>query len=278
MPLGMPSFLPLHGVGTNGYLLVDSHSTKLAHTMNLCIDQGNSRTKIALFDQNGRMARTFMYRTFSYVELEKLFSLYPISDSIISSVGNVEPSVVNCLARKSRFFVLLDHHTRLPIDNLYDTPHTLGQDRLAAAVGAVTLCPNTNLLIIDAGSAITYDYVSQEGQYMGGNIAPGIKMRLTVLKTMTKRLPLVEVEENQLFPLFGRNTKDAIASGVIRGVVYEVKGYMKTLSERVEHFETFLTGGSAPYILNNMQQDLNYQRHLTLIGLNRILVYNKEKQ
>ncbi len=242
--------------------------------MNLCIDTGNSRTKVAIFRQDGTLLKTLLYKTFMSAEVERLLLLYPIRNAIISSVANVEPAVVNTLHRRCEKFILFDHNTPIPIRNGYDTPHTLGQDRLAAAIGANALAPNENLLIIDAGSAITYDYVSAEGEFVGGNIAPGIKMRLTALKQMTKRLPAVEVEEHQLIPLFGKNTKDAIAAGVIRGISFEVKGYMRTLSDRVDHFTTFITGGNAPYILANLQQEVCYEKHLVLIGLNRILEFN----
>ena len=249
--------------------------------MNLCIDQGNSRTKVALMTDEGKMINHFIYKQFSSADVERLFDLYDISDSIISSVVNIEAAVVNTLHRRSQHFVLFDHNTPVPIVNRYDTPQTLGQDRLAAAVGAESLCPDENLLIIDAGSAITYDFVSDNGEYMGGNIAPGLKMRLTMLQRMTKKLPLVEVEENELIPLFGKNTRDAIAAGVIRGIAYEVKGYMRTLSEKVPHFQTFLTGGNAPYILNNVRtsrtekRDIRVEKNLVLIGLNTILIFNK---
>lgn len=227
------------------------------------------------------MINHFIYKQFSSADVERLFDLYDISDSIISSVVNIEAAVVNTLHRRSQHFVLFDHNTPVPIVNRYDTPQTLGQDRLAAAVGAKSLCPDENLLIIDAGSAITYDFVSDKGEYMGGNIAPGLKMRLTMLQRMTKKLPLVEVEENELIPLFGKNTRDAIAAGVIRGIAYEVKGYMRTLSEKVPHFQTFLTGGNAPYILNNVRtsrtekRDIRVEKNLVLIGLNTILIFNK---
>ncbi|MBR6830327.1 MAG: type III pantothenate kinase [Paludibacteraceae bacterium] len=250
--------------------------------MNLCIDQGNSRTKVALMTDEGKMINHFIYKSFSSAEVERLFELYPITDSIISSVVNIEAAVVNTLHRHSQHFVLFDHNTPVPIKNGYDTPHTLGQDRLAAAVGAKSLCPNENLLIIDAGSAITYDFVTEEGEYIGGNIAPGLKMRFTMLHRMTKKLPQVEVDENELIPLFGKNTRDAIAAGVIRGVAYEVKGYMRTLGEKVPHYKAFLTGGNAPFILNNVRtsrtekRELHYEKHLVLIGLNNILVYNKK--
>ena len=229
----------------------------------------------------GKMINHFIYKQFSSADVERLLDLYDITDSIISSVVNIEAAVVNTLHRRSQHFVLFDHNTPVPIINCYDTPQTLGQDRLAAAVGAKSLCPNENLLIIDAGSAITYDFVSDKGEYMGGNIAPGLKMRFTMLQRMTKKLPLVEVEENELIPLFGKNTRDAIAAGVIRGVAYEVKGYMRTLGEKVPHFQTFLTGGNAPFILNNVRtsrtekREIRYEKNLVLTGLNTILCANK---
>ena len=251
--------------------------------MNLCIDQGNSRTKVALMTDEGKIIKDFIIKSFSSSDVERLFDLYPITDSIISSVVDIEAAVVNTLHRRSQHFVLFDHNTPVPIINRYDTPQTLGQDRLAAAVGAKSLCPNENLLIIDAGSALTYDFVTAQGEYIGGNIAPGLKMRFTMLQRMTKKLPLVEVEEKELIPLFGTNTRDAIAAGVIRGVAYEVKGYMRTLQEKMPHFQTYLTGGNAPYILNNVRtsrtedRQMHHEKHLVLIGLNEILCFNKMK-
>ncbi len=251
--------------------------------MNLCIDQGNSRTKVALMTDEGKIIQHFIYKSFSSADVERLFALYDITNSIISSVINIEPAIVNALAKLSQYFVLFDHNTPVPIKNGYDTPETLGQDRLAAAVGAQQLCPNENLLIIDVGSAITYDFVSEKGEYTGGNIAPGLKMRFTMLQRMTKKLPLVEVGENELIPLFGKNTRDAIAAGVIRGVAYEVKGYMRTLREKTSHFQTYLTGGNASFILSatrssrTEKREIHYEKHLVLIGLNTILVYNKNK-
>ena len=252
--------------------------------MNLCIDQGNSRTKVALMTDEGKIMNHFIYKSFSSADVERLFDLYDITDSIISSVVNIEAAVVNTLNRRSQHFVLFDHMTPVPITNCYDTPATLGQDRLAAAVGAKSLCPNENLLIIDVGSAITYDFVSDQGEYMGGNIAPGLKMRFTMLQRMTKKLPLVEVDENELIPLFSKNTRDAIAAGVICGVSYEVKGYMRTLKEKTPHYRTFITGGNAAFVINNVRKSrtetrtLQYEKNLVLIGLNEILVYNKMKK
>ena len=133
-----------------------------------------------------------------------------------------------------------------------------------------------NILIIDAGSAITYDFVSDENEFVGGNIAPGIKMRLTMLNRMTKKLPLVDVDENELIPLFGKTTRDAIAAGVVRGIVYEVKGYVRSLNAQINQLTVILTGGNAPYIANNCRNmAFQLEKHLVLIGLNQILEYNK---
>ena len=236
---------------------------------------------MALMTDEGKMMNHFIYKSFSSADVERLFDLYDISDSIISSVVNIEAAIVNTLHRRSQHFVLFDHMTPVPIVNRYDTPQTLGQDRLAAAVGAKSICPDENLLIIDAGSAITYDFVSDKGEYLGGNIAPGLKMRLTMLQRMTKKLPLVDAEENELIPLFGTNTRDAIVAGVVRGVAYEVKGYMRTLKEKTPHFKTFVTGGHATYILNNVRtsrnekREIQFEKNLVLIGLNEILRFNK---
>lgn len=246
--------------------------------MNLCIDQGNSRTKVALFREDGSIAKNLMYKSFTSADVERLFSLYPIGDSIVSSVVNIDPAVVNVLHRLSTRFILFDHKTPLPLRNCYQTPETLGQDRIASAVGASYICPKQNLLIVDAGSAITYDFVSAEEGYLGGNIAPGVKMRLTVLRQMTKKLPAVEVEENAFIPLFGKNTHEAMAAGVIRGIIFEVKGYMRALNEQGTPFVTFVTGGNAPYILGNLQTEVRHEPHLVLKGLNGILEFNKAEK
>lgn len=242
--------------------------------MNLCIDQGNSRTKIAIFSEDGHLTNDFIYKHFSAKDLSKLFSLFPIDNTILSSVVNIEPAIVNLMSKRSKQFILFDHDTPLPLQNGYDTPETLGQDRIAAAVGANHMSPNENLLIIDAGSAITYDFVSADNVYQGGNIAPGIKMRFTALKNQTKKLPLVEIDEKQIIPLFGKNTNDAILAGVVRGVRYETEGYMRTLQHRVGSFKTYITGGNGAYLAANLREPVLLEKNLVLLGLNRILMYN----
>lgn len=246
--------------------------------MNLCIDQGNSRTKIAIFADDGKLVNHFIYKNFSAQDVEKLYDLYPVENSIISSVVNVDAAVINVLNRRSKHFILFDYTTPVPIVNTYDSPRTLGQDRLAAAVGANYLQPGKNLLIIDAGSAITYDVVSDKNEFLGGNIAPGMSMRFKALKNQTKKLPLVEIDEKQLIPLLGKNTHDAILAGVVRGIRFEIEGYIRTLQHRSKDFTTFITGGSAAYIMANLREQVVLEKQLVLIGLNRILMYNMKAE
>jgi len=242
--------------------------------MNLCIDQGNSRTKVAIFDADGKVVNDWMFRSkdFHAADVEKIFKFNSnITSSIISSVINIDPSVVNTLNRLSKHFVLFDSTTQIPIANHYATPNTLGQDRMAAAVGACELLPDKNLLVIDIGSAVTYDYVSATDGFMGGNIAPGLKMRLRALRYFTGKLPKVETTENELIPLFGDNTRDAMAAGVINGLCFEIKGYMQELKERIGDFSVVLTGGNANYFRSRLPNNIVFERRLVLIGLNRIL-------
>lgn len=242
--------------------------------MNLCIDQGNSRTKVALFD-NTTLRKKIIYKTFTANEVEKLVSLYPINNTIISSVINIDPAIVNVLHNRSKKFILFDHHTPIPITNRYSTPETLGLDRLSAAIATHTILPDNDCLIIDVGTAITIDFLAHTGEYMGGNITPGIKMRINALHNDTKKLPLVSIEPEELLPLFGTNTRDAIASGIIRGIAYELKGYLRSMSERLPNVHTFLTGGHIPYILPylNDTKQLHVEKNLVLLGLNTILLY-----
>ena len=139
------------------------------------------------------------------------------------------------------------------------------------------MAPHKNLLIIDAGSAITYDFLSDKGEFLGGNIAPGLSMRFKALKNQTKKLPLVEIDEKQIIPLFGKNTHDAILAGVVRGIRFEIEGYIRTLEHRSEDFSTFITGGSAAYIMANLRESVEFEKHLVLIGLNQILEHNLHK-
>ncbi len=166
----------------------------------------------------------------------------------------------------------LDHRTPLPLANAYQTPHTLGTDRMAAAVGAWSEAPGHNILIIDAGTCVTYDIVSAAGIYEGGNIAPGLRMRLQAMHEFTQRLPLVDIPLR--LPWLGRNTTEALQAGGVGGMLLEMGGMITRYRRRLENLKVFLTGGDANFFGNHLKRRIFVSPELVLKGLNQILLYN----
>ena len=173
-------------------------------------------------------------------------------------------------------FVELDHLTELPIENLYETPETLGKDRIAAAVGANELFPDQNLLIIDAGTAITYDLVSEKNQFIGGNISPGLEMRFKALNHFTGKLPLVNYSDD--FETVGRNTIDAIRAGVQNGILFEIAQTIDLFNRNYQNLHIIMTGGDSYFFDKKLNYSIFVNFNLTLIGLNRILEHNAKKK
>ena len=242
--------------------------------MNLCIDQGNSSTKAAIFNQS-ELVEDFYFEKFGQKEIMALFEKFPVKHCILSSVSTEDEEIREILNKKSLFFIELTATITLPIQNLYKTPETLGKDRLAAVVGASFLKPDQNILVIDAGTAITYDFIDSKKKYLGGNIAPGLSLRLRSLHEFTQRLPLVAA--NSESPLLGVDTNSAILSGALYGIVYEIEGYINTLKIKYPQLSVFLTGGSTFYFVTKLKNPIFAEKNLVLIGLNRILQYNVQK-
>ncbi len=236
--------------------------------MNLIVDQGNSFAKIGIFSDEV-LLHTAIFKKIGKEELDSLFQLYPISSVILSSVVNTELELIEYLKKRTGKFILLDENTPLPIENLYKTPETLGRDRIAACVGANFLKPDTNLLVIDAGTAITYDVVNAKNQYLGGNISPGLEMRKRALHTFTQKLPLVEITDS--VPMLGTTTKEAILAGIVNGLVYEIEGCISSVSSVYPCLSVFLTGGDAFYFERKVKNSIFANQNLLLVGLNRIL-------
>jgi len=242
--------------------------------MNLCIDQGNSSTKVAVFNQND-LVECFAYTEFEKEDVYDLFDKFSIDTCILSSVISGNNAMVSELERKVELFIYLSHSTPVPIVNMYKTPETLGKDRLAAVVGAAYLKPDTDVLVVDAGTAITYDFIDAGKVYQGGNIAAGINIRLKSLHEFTQKLPFVEVVTDS--PLLGNDTNSALISGAIHGIVFEIDGYINALKIKYPQLSTFLTGGSTFYFVTQLKNAIFAEPNLVLIGLNRILLYNVHK-
>ncbi|OAV67151.1 Type III pantothenate kinase [Bacteroidales bacterium Barb6XT] len=245
--------------------------------VNLIVEQGNTCTKAAVCHRDGIEA-VFMYKDFDCSALLPLLEQYKPVRGIFSSVTGTDAATVAFLKERLQTFILFDKTTRVPLQVGYDTPETLGRDRLAAAVGASYLHPSRDLLVIDAGTAITFELIEASGLYVGGNISPGLTTRFKALNFYTKRLPLVTEQED--VPLIGRHTEEAVRAGVVNGMVYEIRGYMETLRERYPDLLVFLTGGHSFYFERRLKKHtfagLYADINLVLTGLNRILEYNVE--
>jgi len=237
--------------------------------MNIVIDQGNSSAKIALFKKD-QLEEVFCFYTLEELDLLNIIERFSPQRGILSVVGDMNPSLVSLLKTKIPNFIELDEATKLPIQIEYKTPKTLGRDRIAAVVGAYTQKRNRNLLIIDMGTAITYDFLDSNGIYKGGNISPGMTTRFNALHQFTKKLPLLD--ENGDVPKIGYDTETAIRSGVINGIVREIESYMDEY-EKKQDVLTFLTGGHAIYFANKFKKRIFADGNLVLKGLNEILKY-----
>ena len=244
--------------------------------MNLVIDIGNSLDKVAIFLEKELVA-SFFYEKLTVNELSALKTEYPdIERAILSSVASVEPSVYTWLKKTFSYFLEFNSRTPIPISNKYRTPETLGLDRLAAAIGARVLFPDKDLLVIDAGTAITFDLIEAKGTFAGGNISPGLRSRVRALHEFTANLPLTE--EQDKIPLIGQTTEEAIKAGVVHGMVLEIDGMIDLLKKKRPEIQPVLTGGDARFFETRLKNRIFVKFEITLIGLNRILEYNVEKQ
>lgn len=236
---------------------------------NIVIDRGNTRTKAGVYDD----AKKIFEDSIEGVDVEHLMRLsdeFQCKRCIISSVAQDSPETYSLLKNNMEKFVYLDEKTPLPLENLYSTPATLGRDRIAACVGANSIKPNQNILVIDVGTAVTYDIVNSKNQYVGGNISLGLEMRAEALHTFTARLPRVEVESN--VNMYGTTTKSAIQSGIMLGLEYEIKGYIDRISNFYPCLSVFLTGGHSFFFENKLKSAI-FAKDLLLLGLNHILNY-----
>ena len=208
--------------------------------------------------------------------LKELKSRFPKLDKVIlSAVSGVSPEVTDYLKSAFSLYLALDPTTPVPIQNHYKTPETLGLDRLAAAIGAKELFPAKDLLVIDAGTALTFDLVERSGTFAGGNISPGLRSRFRSLYEFTQRLPLVEEQEH--WPDIGQTTEEAIRSGVLNGMILEMDGTIDHFREKLPGLQPVLTGGDALFFERRLKNAIFVKFEITLIGLNRILEHNVEK-
>lgn len=241
--------------------------------MNLAIDIGNTLAKLAVID-DGQVVDFQKTEQIDCAFIEKILEENPEVDAaIIVSTRERDADWEQMLEKRMKRFVRFEADTPVPIENGYETPHTLGLDRLAAAVAANALYPNNNVLIVDFGTAITIDFVSAEGKFLGGNISPGAATRFKALHHFTKRLPLYSLDASSVLPL-GNSTQTAIESGVVNGIVYEIEGYIRDLQQRYSNLRIIFTGGESDFFAKRLKNTIFATYDLVAYGLNRILEYN----
>jgi type III pantothenate kinase len=241
------------------------------NALNLIIDIGNTAAKVALFD-GGEMVEVLTESNQSLDCLEALCAKYPVEQGIVATVIDLSERVLAALVALPFPLLWLDSKTPLPVTNLYETPETLGYDRMAAVVGANEQYPRRDILVIDAGTCITYEFIDSKGQYHGGNISPGMQMRFKALNQFTGRLPLIDSNGRKL-PM-GRDTETAIRAGVLKGMEYEISGYIESMKHKYPELLVFLTGGDDFSFDSSVKSIIFADRFLVLKGLNRILNYN----
>ena len=240
--------------------------------MNIVIDIGNSKTKIALFDK-GKLSLLKIFDKNNFNALKLFVTRCSGNEKVIlSSVIRENKKLNGFLKNKFNCFIELKPSTPFPIKNKYFTPLTLGNDRMANVVASANLFPNRNVLVIDTGTCLKFDFIDKKKKYHGGAISPGMMMRYKSLKAFTAKLPLVNPSKKVL--RIGNSTKTSIISGVQNGMAAEMDGMISGLRKKYNSLAVILTGGDASFFVNRLKNPIFAIPNLTLHGLNEILNFN----
>ena len=240
--------------------------------MNLVVDIGNNFFKLGIFENSNLVFSFFEKNDKIDVEIEKIIHSYSkITSALISNVSSVK---INDILNKLNIKIYeLDSTFIFPFKLNYKTPESLGNDRLALAAAATILFPNSNNLVIDAGTCITIDFINNNNHFMGGSISPGVKMRYDSLNHYTANLPLLKNENSFNYP--GDSTNASIHAGIIGGVSNEINGFIKQINSRNDKVNVILTGGDAKILSKTLKITIFANQNFILEGLNSILNLNK---
>ncbi|MDQ3278284.1 MAG: type III pantothenate kinase [Bacteroidota bacterium] len=235
----------------------------------LCLDFGNTRLKVALF-VGGELKEVIVLRD-QLQHLQEIIATHGPQASILSSVIHHEPGVEEILTRYTRFHKL-SNSSKLPFTVPVGKPETMGADRLAIAASAVALFPRKNNVAIGLGTCITYNFINQEHEFLGGSISPGMEMRFRAMHEFTAKLPLVKGHWN--VPLIGYDTATNLQSGVIFGMAKEIDGILDLYREKFGNFNALLTGGDIQLFKPHLKNKIFADSHLIFKGLYAISQYN----
>ena len=239
-------------------------------TYYLVIDIGNSRIKLAVFKAD-QIVYNKSFEKILVSDIKRLQKRFPFAEAIYSTVRERNPRFLQHLSRNYHL-IQLTSRTKVPVKNLYKTPGTLGMDRLASVIAAYKMYPRNNNLVIDMGTCVKYDFVDKDGNYHGGNIAPGLDMRLKSMHLLTSKLPNVK----RALPkgLLGRSTKEAMQNGAVLGLKMEIEHFIKTLTAERGKINIILTGGDSKYFGEILESKIFVLPELVLFGLYKTLRYN----
>lgn len=235
--------------------------------MNLALDIGNTVVKVGVFEGSALVEKHF-FDTVDHERLGSLVHTWQVTHAIICSVREDEEIELPVTGQT----LTLTEQTPVPLEVRYLTPETLGKDRLAAVVGGHSVFPGSDVLIIDAGTCITYDFVDAQGVFQGGNIAPGLDMRFRAMHEFTAHLPRVERGDTR--SIMGLSTTEAMQNGVDVGMLLEIGGYIEYFKAKHASLKIVLTGGDASYFADKFKTEIFVRPDLVLIGLNEILLSN----
>ena len=239
--------------------------------INLVIDVGNSFTKAGLFS-NGKLQEVHSFEKNKYQnKIDKMLDKCHVKQVIVSQTGKLDVRWYNRL-QDNVSVLKFDHKTKVPFENFYKTPQTLGLDRIALLSAAAKLYPDKDVLIIDAGTCITYDFINSKKQYHGGMISPGWKMRFEAMHEKTDKLPLLKSPENLIIP--GISTASAMYAGVVKGLLFEIDGFIDTYRAAHPNVIPILTGGDGHRLSTQLKNDIFANSNFLMHGLNTILEHN----
>jgi type III pantothenate kinase len=240
--------------------------------LNLAIDIGNSLLKIGLF-KNNICINYYEFDKDYHNNVKNILESNTILNSIVSNVSDSNKEIIELLSVKTKL-IKIDSLLKIPFKNNYKTKSTLGQDRLVLVSSAAKQFPNNNVLIIDLGSCITYDFISVENEYIGGAISPGLNMRYKALNSFTANLPLLNPKK--IDDRIGENTEDSIHSGVVNGIIFEINGTVDYYKSEFKEIRIILTGGDSKFLFKKIKNSIFANSNFLLLGLNYLIELNKK--
>ena len=238
--------------------------------MKLIIDIGNTNTKLALF-KHKELVDKLTLDNIELIKVQRFIDDQYISNAIISSVRSIDSEILKVINHYKALVLCED--VKIPIQNYYKTPGTLGKDRLAAVIGAYSVYPSKDVLVFDSGTCLTVDFLNSEGEYVGGRISLGIEMRYQALHTLTDKLPLIK--KQIMSPMIGCDTTSSIISGVQQGILSEVKSIISDYKLKHPDIIAVITGGDCFFFEKELKSSIFANPNLVLIGLNEILDFNE---